>query len=273
MRPADRLGIVLIFICAATAGPPARADSPAPAPGEIRRAIDETLEAQLQVLAKTERILEDKHSAGSEELRARVRAAYKILRPGRTPLWRDEETRARVIQRRALVRRMLARDRAELALLQDELESVARARERIERERRAASELEPPAPGSLGPPVASSRVVEPFGSYQHASRARLSRRGIVLSSRPGRRVRAVAQGEVRYAGEVRGLGHAVIIDHGDFRSVVGHLEPGGSEPGDRVERGDIIGKSASRWVYLEIRLEVGAGGFPVDPEPLVDWRR
>jgi septal ring factor EnvC (AmiA/AmiB activator) len=122
--------------------------------------------------------------------------------------------------------------------------------------------------------VAFGRVIEPFGSYRHdSSQARLTRRGLILSSRPGRNVRAVASGEVRYTGHVRGLGNAVIVDHGDFLSVIGELTELRIARGVRVERGEIIGESKLDRVYFEVRLEAGGAGFPVDPAPLIQWRR
>jgi murein DD-endopeptidase MepM/ murein hydrolase activator NlpD len=234
----------------------------------------EALDAQLAVLDKTDGMLTAKYATRSEQMRQRVRAAYKLLRAGWVPLWVDKESRAQRTQRRVAARRVLSRDQAELAMLREEMESVANARQRILRDRRAVAALHPPEPGSLHLPVAFSRVVEPVGHYRHdSSRARLTRRGLILSSRPGRNVRAVASGEVRYTGHVRGLGDAVIVDHGDFLSIVGELAKVRPARGDRVERGEIIGEAALDRVYFEVRLEAGAAGFPVDPAPLIEWRQ
>lgn len=236
--------------------------------------VVQTMDAQLAVLDRTQKLLDEAYLARSQEIHARVKTAYKLLRPGLARMWVDRESRTLIAQRRAWVRRVLAQAQRELELVRDEMASVAGSRERLQETRRAASAITPPAPGSLRVPVAYSHVVEPFGSYRHdASQARLSRRGIVLTSRAGRNVRAVADGEVRYAGEVRGLGHAVIVDHGDFWSIVGAVTSGTVSPGSKVERGGILGESVGDEVYLEVRLEIGPGGFPVDPEPLLEWAR
>lgn len=296
MRWAERLGLAVILLTAAAmqvrgsepgqAGEPERA-APGDAQGAaaqrdgaqteldpIARAIRGSLDAQVAVLDRTEGLLVDKHRARTGELGARARAAYKLLRTGNAPLWVDEPSRSAFLRRRAAARRILGRDLAELRVLQDELDSVAGARQRLERARQDIAALSPPPPGSLHVPVAFSRVLEPFGTYRHgASRAQLTRRGVVLSSKPGRNVRAVAAGVIRFAGDVRGLGHALIVDHGDFLSVLGPLTPGRAHAGAKVQRGEILGESTEDRVYFEVRLEAGAGGYPIDPEPLVERQR
>lgn len=269
--------VVLIAAPVALAGPESSQDlQAAPAelagdssgPGELLQSVD----AQIEVLARTEAMLIDKYETRGAELRSRVRAAYKLLRSGDAAMWVDRDSRAHVARRRAAARRVLARDQAELRILRQELDSVTEERARLERDRRQAMAGHAPAPASLRLPVVHGRVIEPFGSYRHdSSRARLRRRGIALSSKPGRNVRAMADGVVRYAGPVRGLGAAVIVDHGEFWSILGHLHPGQITRGSAVTRGDILGEAAGERVYLEIRLETGTGGFPVDPEPLIAW--
>ncbi len=239
----------------------------------VTQAVVDTLDAQLDVLDKTERILQDKYRARRDELKKIVRKSYKSLRRGRGALWVGEGDETSLVRRRDMIRRLLAKQRAQLKMLRGEIDAIAVSRTRIQNERKAAETLVAPALKSLRLPVAFSDVVENFGSYKHdRSRTRLSRRGLTLSSRPGRNVRAIADGRVRYVGEVRGLGHTVIVDHGDFWSVLGALTPGHVKSGRSVTRGQILGESVGDRVYFEVRLEVGPGGFPVDPTPLVDWR-
>jgi septal ring factor EnvC (AmiA/AmiB activator) len=302
MHPADRLAFA-VLAAALIAAPMAFAGpESAPDPGASRRDLEDSprggapsdasfrhgggpgelfqsLDAQIEVLGRTEAMLIDKYETRGAELRSRVRAAYKLLRGGDAAMWMDPGSHAHVARRRAAARRVLSRDQAELRALRQELDSVSEERARLERDRRQAMAARAPAPASLRLPVVHGRVIESFGSYRHdSSRARLRRRGIALSSKPGRNVRAVADGVVRYAGTVRGLGTAVIVDHGDFWSIVGLLRPGvglldpdKATRGRAVTRGELLGEAAGERVYLEIRLEVGAGGFPVDPEPLIDW--
>ncbi|MEM9492973.1 MAG: hypothetical protein AAGC55_27740, partial [Myxococcota bacterium] len=62
-----------------------------------------------------------------------------------------------------------------------------------------------------------------------------------------------------------------VVDHGDYLSVTGALGQLSVIRGLRVETGDLLGESAGDRVYLEIRLDVGPGGLPVDPRPLIAW--
>ena len=81
---------------------------------------------------------------------------------------------------------------------------------------------------------------------------------------------APADGVVRYAGPIRGLESGVVIDHGGVISVIAKLAPaalvrrnqGHPRRPDRPAR-------ARRRVYLEVRLPIGPGGTPIDPEPLL----
>ncbi|MCG8417365.1 MAG: peptidoglycan DD-metalloendopeptidase family protein [Proteobacteria bacterium] len=234
--------------------------------------VETWLDDQLHTLDKTRDLLIARQQSRRNDLQRRVRGAYKQLRSGVKSLWFDPEQRSQIAARVSAVRRVLARDLAELALLDDEMSAVSSSRQQIAAERNRARQLNVPEPGSLRLPVAWSRVVEPFGVYRHArSRARLSRRGIWLSSRPGRNARAVAAGEVLYVGLARGLGHVAIIDHGDYTSILGTLTKLQVSRGESVETGDLVGESMGDRVYLEIRLDIGPGGFPVDPQSLIAW--
>lgn len=230
----------------------------------------DALDAQLAIIANTEQLLNDKIHVNSTRLRARVRHAYKLLRAGSAPLWSDGEHIATTARQRAGIRHILDRDTRELDLVRRELSQVHRARERLEAERERARAIRPPPPGSLFNPVAFSRVIHRFGGYRYGpSRVHLTRHGITLSSRPGRNVRAVADGTVVFTGHIRGLGHAVLIDHGTYFALLGELTADVVATGEQVTRQQIVGESVSDAVYLEIRMQVGAGGLPIDPVPLL----
>jgi septal ring factor EnvC (AmiA/AmiB activator) len=232
---------------------------------EIVAAID----ARLAVLGKTADLLDNKYSAHARETHSRVRSLYKIARAGFAPLWVDADERGATLRRRAAARRILRRDLRELALLHDEIEVAEAARVRLEGERRQVDAIRPP-PGSLARPVAGS-IAAGFGTYRHrASRARLSRRGLELRARRGAAVVAVADGTVRYAGPVRGLDIAVVIEHDGFLSVIGRLTDPSVAAGERVVRGQRLAAAQRRRVYVEVRLAVGASGYPIDPQPLFE---
>jgi septal ring factor EnvC (AmiA/AmiB activator) len=96
-------------------------------------------------------------------------------------------------------------------------------------------------------------------------------KGVEFDAPLGESVRAVAMGEVRYAGWFRGYGRIAILDHGDgYFTVFGHLERVDVEVGDWVEPGGaigIVGETGSLSgpsLYFEIRK----GSRPLDP---ADW--
>ena len=231
------------------------------------------LDDQLRAIDKARDLIAAKQEVRRDEHGLRVRATYKAIRMGAAPLWLDADKRAVLVAQRSAARRLLRRDFEEMALLQEEMDVASTAREQLVAERQRATELVAPAPRSLRSPVAWSEVIEPFGLYRDKiSGARLSRRGVWLSARPGRNVRAIESGKVLYVGPARGLGQTVIIDHGDYTSISGALTKIKAVRGQQVSSRDILGESEGDRVYLEIRLDVGPGGFPVDPEPILEWR-
>jgi septal ring factor EnvC (AmiA/AmiB activator) len=97
------------------------------------------------------------------------------------------------------------------------------------------------------------------------------RNGIEIAATPGDSVRAVARGQVRYAGWFRGYGKIVIVDHGGgYFTVSGHLSDIFVEVGDVVEGADTLGSVGDTGslrgagLYFEMR----SGAQPLDP---ADW--
>jgi septal ring factor EnvC (AmiA/AmiB activator) len=232
--------------------------------------VEQTIDRRLEIVGKTDGLLADKIEQREADTRSRVRALYKLTRSGRTPLWLDPERRRNFVRWRGAAARILHRDLRELELLYQERAVARRARARLERDRAAAAAAEPPAAGSLAPPV-RGRVVAGFGRYRHdGSRATLVRRGVELASERGADVVAVAAGQVAFAGPLRGLGTAVVVDHGGYLSVIGRIGAAVVAAGDTVARGQPLGTARGGRIYLEIRLDLGAGGEPIDPAPLLD---
>jgi septal ring factor EnvC (AmiA/AmiB activator) len=240
-----------------------------PAREDARAALTDSLAARSDTLSHTESLLRDKTRVRTHRLEARTRALYKLSRAGLSRLWVDAAARAALVRRRAAARRVVARDARELELLREELASVRDARASLERAREHAAALSPPGPRTLARPV-SGTIAAGFGDHRDGDTdVRLSRRGIELRAHRADPVAAVADGEVVYAGPIRGLGRGVIAVHGDFLSVTGRLEALAVRRGDPVARGDRLGRAAGDRVHLEIRLRAGAGGFPIDPAPLL----
>ena len=87
-------------------------------------------------------------------------------------------------------------------------------------------------------------------------------RGIDISTAPGRTVKAPAEGIVVEAGRVGGLGNAVYISHGyGVTTRYGHLSKIDVKPGQRIGRGDVIGrvgntgKSTGYHLHYEVRID------------------
>ena len=116
------------------------------------------------------------------------------------------------------------------------------------------------------------QVISPFGVRRGSTRGGLGRyhQGIDIKGPRGIPVYATADGEVTMAGTMRGYGKVIILAHGEeFMTVYAHLDRIGVEKGDRVRRGEKIGKlggtgnASTPHVHYEVRED----GKTVNPAP------
>ena len=81
-------------------------------------------------------------------------------------------------------------------------------------------------------------------------------------------MRASADGIVLVAGEQGGLGKAVFLAHGyGLTTRYGHMSAITVRPGQRVKRGDVVGRvgSTGRSTGYHLHYEVRVDGDPVNP--------
>jgi len=95
------------------------------------------------------------------------------------------------------------------------------------------------------------------------------RAGKALAALPSRwPIRGAAGGVVTIAGTYQEYGITVILDHGqDVKSVFGHLSKTNVKPGDRVERGAVVGWSGNtgRSTGAHLHYEILVKGQSVNP--------
>jgi|SRR5436305_2874267 len=95
-----------------------------------------------------------------------------------------------------------------------------------------------------------------------------SHQGVDIAASPGQPVRASADGIVLVAGEQGGLGKAVFLAHGyGLTTRYGHMSAITVRPGQRVKRGDVVGRvgSTGRSTGYHLHYEVRLDGEPVNP--------
>ncbi|HEX5715402.1 MAG TPA: M23 family metallopeptidase [Thermoanaerobaculia bacterium] len=92
--------------------------------------------------------------------------------------------------------------------------------------------------------------------------------GVDIAAAPGQPVRASADGIVMRAGTIGGLGKAIYLAHGyGVTTRYGHMSKVEVRPGQRVKRGDIIGRvgNTGRSTGYHLHYEVRQDGQPVNP--------
>jgi septal ring factor EnvC (AmiA/AmiB activator) len=131
-----------------------------------------------------------------------------------------------------------------------------------------------PRPGSPGTPSAArtpytlpveGRLLAGVGEISDGG---VHSRGLLFATEPGAEVVAPANGTVIHAARFRSYGEVVIIDHGrGWISVVTDLASTGVARGQRVRRGDRIGRAGTE--EPRISVELRRGGRPVAIAPLL----
>jgi len=92
--------------------------------------------------------------------------------------------------------------------------------------------------------------------------------GVDIAAAPGQPVRASADGIVMRAGTIGALGKAIYLAHGyGVTTRYGHMSKVEVRPGQRVKRGDIIGRvgNTGRSTGYHLHYEVRQDGQPVNP--------
>ncbi len=237
---------------------------------DTRAGLAQQLADQAATIASAHAIVATKLAAADTLRGKRVRAAYRVLH---APLPTDAspEQRMATARRRAAARLLLARDGDERGILAEELGHLDRATERARTD--TAKLADAALPTEILRPV-HGKIARKFGVLEHErSKATLSRHGIDIEVEDHATVVCPADGIVTYAGPIRGLDHGLIIDHGTFLSVIAKLGDIALPVGAPAHAGDRLGRAARHRVYLEIRVKVGPGGLPIDPEPLLGKTR
>lgn len=260
MSRASRLHIALLSALAISADA-----KPAPVAADPRDALAHQVAAEQQALQTTISTVDDKlHAADTTRLH-RIHAAIRVLHAP-LPANATADERMAVARRRAAAKLLLERDQHERTLLADEAAQLDAAR--MTTEAAAGKVASIALPHELAVP-AHGKIARHFGEYQHErSKVLLSRRGIDLEVDDHAPAVAPADGVVRFAGPIRGLDHGVILDHGDYLTVIAKLGELTLPIGTHVAKGDRLGRAAHHRVYLELRAKIGPGGLPIDPEPL-----
>jgi len=239
----------------------------------------------LRLLLERDAALLERHRAQTASLavaRERTRTAAEASEQAADELRRRSRDLAdeRANKKRLVARLHADRTRERLALV--ELEKAARALEETLASLRgsaprATAPLSGPSFASLQhalPPPVDAPMARGFGRViDEEFFTETFRKGVEYDAPRGTPVRAVADGDVRYAGWFRGFGRLVILDHGDeYFSVSGHLSEMAVAVGDRVNTGDVIGEvgDTGSLTGSQLYFEIRRGGEPLDPG---EWLR
>ena len=269
--PPDDMVRGAILLRAAVPGVARRAESLRHTLSTLSRARDELIErrrrlefanvalrekrAHLDILIEKKRILRRSTATAAAEASRRNRDLARQAQDLRDLLARLDDDRAK------------ARDKAAAPKPETRVAAVAPR----------ASKPSAPAPafsrarGKLLRPAVGSIV----GTYGQATGSGLTRKGITIETRAGAHVVAPYDGEIVFAGEFRGYGQLLIIEHGEgYHSLLAGLARLEGVLGSRLLAGEpvgVMGRNSSRnpSLYMELRRN----GQPINPLPWLAARK
>lgn len=101
---------------------------------------------------------------------------------------------------------------------------------------------------------------------------RVMHKGLDIAAPAGTQIVAPSEGVVIYAALRGGYGKIVVLDHGfGVQTHFGHLLEAAVKPGDKVERGQVIGTigSTGRSTGVHLHYEVRVHGIPENPRKFI----
>ena len=224
--------------------------------GETRRKSAELHSLQSEETLQMRRL--EKEKAQRQQIYAKVSDDIEKNRKQLSTLKRDEERLSQLIER-------LAREAARKTTRKPGKRITNQALPNADTGSGPFRQLK----GKLRLPVIGE-LTNRFGGQRADSG--LSWKGLFISTKPGREVKAVAGGRVVYADWLRGFGNLLILDHGDgYMSLYGNNESLLKQVGEEARAGDTIaaagnsGGNPDSGLYFELRFQ----GKPFDPIPWV----
>lgn len=193
--------------------------------------------------------------------------------------------RKKVLKRRADTQAQAAERR--VAALAAEARSLQELMQGLERERKRQEATQPAKAAASAvrravPPISKARgrltlpaVGRITGRYGEKTDAGFSRKGITMSTPSGAQIVSTYDGVAVYAGQFRGYGLLLIIEHGEgYHTLLAGMTRIDVEQGQRVLAGEPVGvmeegKSAKPVLYVEIRRD----GQPINPLPWLAARK
>jgi murein DD-endopeptidase MepM/ murein hydrolase activator NlpD len=252
-----------------------------------KRALVRALQADLAVVAETtERVSQMAAIARDQNAAVRRFAQVEEARDARyTPARlaalddatvRRSEDGARALAQLGFLEEQLAETTDSLALMtvlgksvprEETMTPAAKVERKPARKMVRPAVAEVSAPG--GWPVAGT-ISSGFG-WRESPWGGGTRRhtGLDIRATYGTPVRVSAPGVVLFAGrDSGGYGTVVVVDHGrDLKTLYGHLSGVYVRPGQRIERGTVVGAvgNSGRATGVHLHYEVRVGNVPVDP--------
>lgn len=192
---------------------------------------------------------------------------------------RDEEDRERIelaetrMEKEAYLRELKRKERKERARISKLLASIRKMEKLIEKLERERAQLrkgrgqKAKKPRGKYPWPVRGKIVSNYGTIWHPKyKTKVKNNGIDIKVfSPNAAVKSIEDGTVIFAESYLGYGNTIIIDHGGFFSVYTQLAQVNVRKGDKVLRGQTIGRVGDPNTGYILHFEIRIAGKSVDP--------
>ncbi len=162
---------------------------------------------------------------------------------------------------------------ADLAAQSEAVTATLRARRGLDAESTASEASAAASGGELADPLPGHSFGSPFGPRVHPVYGSVRvHTGVDIGASSGDAIHAADDGVVVSAGWLGGYGNATIVDHGGgIATLYGHQSRIDVSAGERVERGQVIGRVGCTGTCTgpHLHFEVRIDGDPVNPVPYI----
>ncbi len=122
--------------------------------------------------------------------------------------------------------------------------------------------------GRLPWPVKQAVVTNGFGVKQHPTNknVKINNDGIDIRTVTGSEVKSIFEGEVKSVNQIPGFNQVVIVQVGSYFMVYGKLTQVQVSAGQKIQRGETLGRAATEGDFSEIQFQIWKGQVKQNPE-------
>lgn len=221
----------------------------------------------------TQKATLDKSLSDLVKQKSELEKRNKELEAQRKSIQKTTQDRNKLLERARKDKALYLAEQEELKRASNELKNkvnqlISEKKKRSQQQNKTVATPNYYKGGKLAWPL-KGKITSKYGTRVHpVFKTRATHTGLDIDGKKGDPIRAAADGEVLYAGWLRGYGQVVIIDHGaNLTTVYAHMSGIDTTENAKVKTGDKIGRVGQTGVATgdHLHFEVRVDGNTTDP--------